>query len=115
MRNTKTPMCVIMATLLMVGALILKDQKVSAECSRSIPPLITHCANFMNKDAPKVPPSKDCCEVLRSVDIPCVCKFVNPKVEAIISMEKGAYVARTCGLKVEPGKKCGSYTVPASA
>ncbi|XP_065864122.1 uncharacterized protein [Euphorbia lathyris] len=114
MGNTKTPICVVIATLLIVGTLILNDQKVSASglCATRIPSLITHSAKFVKKHGPKIPPSGDCCVAVKAVNRSCVCKYVTPKVESIISMDKVVYVARTCGLKVDSGTKCGSYTVP---
>ncbi|KAL4303184.1 hypothetical protein GQ457_10G006350 [Hibiscus cannabinus] len=81
---------------------------VSAECVTSIPSLISQCSQYVKITGPQVPPSKDCCDVVKVVDVPCVCNFVTPEVEKLISMEKVVFVGTSCGLTVKPGMKCGS-------
>ncbi|XP_015571195.1 uncharacterized protein LOC8274341 [Ricinus communis] len=105
---------VIMAMLVMVGTQVLSDKKVSAQCEGKVPlpQLISKCYKFVEKPGPKVPPSQGCCQVVKKADIPCACKLVTSEIEKIVSMEKVVYVARTCGVEVKPGLKCGSYTVP---
>ncbi|KAK8697591.1 hypothetical protein V6N13_113732 [Hibiscus sabdariffa] len=85
---------------------------VSAECETSIPSLISQCSQYVKIAGPEVPPSKDCCDVVKSLDVPCICKFVTPEVEKLISMEKAVFVGRSCGLTIQSGMKCGSYVVP---
>ncbi|WCJ36841.1 hypothetical protein M5689_018016 [Euphorbia peplus] len=108
MANTK---CLIL-TFLMVGALVLNEQIVSAdECDSQITSLDFYCRKFIGKEGIKLIPTKECCEQLRKADVPCVCKRVTPAVEAMISMEKVVFIARICLVTVKPGTKCGSYIV----
>ncbi|KAK8697592.1 hypothetical protein V6N13_113733 [Hibiscus sabdariffa] len=85
---------------------------VSAECVTSIPSLVSQCSQYVKITGPEVPPSKDCCDVVKILDVPCICNFVTPEVEKLISMEKVVFVGTSCGLTVKPGMKCGSYVVP---
>ncbi|WCJ36838.1 Bifunctional inhibitor/lipid-transfer protein/seed storage 2S albumin superfamily protein [Euphorbia peplus] len=126
MGKTKTPpIFVVIATFFIVGTLILSDQNVSADqCVPKMAPLVKKCAKFVRKNGPKNPPDGSCCDALKAVEdccvaqhkddahVPCSCKYVRREIEAIVSMEKVVYVARTCGLKIDSQAKCGSYTVP---
>ncbi|WCJ36839.1 Bifunctional inhibitor/lipid-transfer protein/seed storage 2S albumin superfamily protein [Euphorbia peplus] len=117
MGNTKTPICVFIATFLMIGALILSDQIVSADCKdektqKQIALLTSKCGEFIKKEGPKTLPSKQCCDALKGSDDHATCSCVTKEVEAMISMEKVVYIARKCGKHVPAGTKCGSYTVP---
>ncbi|KAK6923445.1 Bifunctional inhibitor/plant lipid transfer protein/seed storage helical domain [Dillenia turbinata] len=100
--------------MVVVGIMILfaGGSQVSADCEADVQDLIAKCRSFVLKPGPKVPPSEECCAVAKKADIPCVCSFITPPIELIISLEKVVYVARTCGVEVPPGLKCGSYTVP---
>ncbi|XP_050224875.1 uncharacterized protein LOC126674472 [Mercurialis annua] len=113
MANAKTNVLV-MTMLVILGTLILNDRKVSAQCEGKVPisDLISQCSKFVQKTGPKIAPSQQCCQVVKNAEIPCVCKLVTSAIEKIVSMEKVVYVARTCGVEVQPGFKCGSYTVP---
>ncbi|CAK7331150.1 unnamed protein product [Dovyalis caffra] len=104
-----------LALLVVVGAQFLGDHKVSAQCGGSIVDIETQCYQFVKKEGERIPPSPGCCQAVTKLNIPCVCEFVTPTVEAMVSMEKVVYVARTCGITIQPGMKCGSYTdVPPS-
>ncbi|KAK8655163.1 hypothetical protein V6N13_107753 [Hibiscus sabdariffa] len=85
---------------------------VSADCVTSIPSLVSKCSQYVKIPGPEVQPSMDCCDVVKSLDVPCICKFVTPELQKLISMEKVVFVGRSCGLTVPPGMKCGSYVVP---
>ncbi|KAH7511176.1 hypothetical protein FEM48_Zijuj02G0050900 [Ziziphus jujuba var. spinosa] len=104
--------CLSFAVLLMAGILALGNSGVRAQCEASIPSLIAECQQYVSKTGPNIPPSAGCCSVVKDVDIPCVCKMVTKEVEQLVSMEKVVFVARSCGLKIDKGFKCGSYTVP---
>ncbi|OMO54415.1 hypothetical protein COLO4_36502 [Corchorus olitorius] len=104
-----------LAIMVIFGALILENSRVSADCQIDIPGLIAQCKDYVKIKGPKVPPSQGCCGVVTKLDIPCVCKLVTPEIEKIVSMDKVVYVARTCGLTVPAGLKCGSYVVPPRA
>ncbi|GAV75429.1 LTP_2 domain-containing protein [Cephalotus follicularis] len=101
--------CLIMAMVVVVGTLIFCDHGANAQCSE-IPPidLMFQCERFVQISGPKIPPSRECCSVVKKVEVPCICKVVTPEIEKIISMDKVVYVARTCGVPVQPGMKCGS-------
>ncbi|KAK7276887.1 hypothetical protein RIF29_18033 [Crotalaria pallida] len=111
------PKCLAIAMLLLVAIIELGNvQGISADCNASdIPLILLKCRKFIKRDAPKLEPSKACCESLKEVDLACLCdKYITPPVEAIISVKKAIYVAETCGCTVPPsGAKCGSYVIPA--
>ena len=102
--------CLAFAVFVIVSIVVLGNMpSVSAQCQDKIPDIISHCNQFVKKEGPKILPSDDCCAVLKDADIPCLCKYVITEAEAIISMDKAIYVARTCGCSVPaPGTKCGS-------
>ncbi|XP_021279266.1 protein LIM1-like [Herrania umbratica] len=101
-----------LAILVIAGTLVCANHGVSAQCQTSIPSLISQCSKYVKASGPEIPPSQGCCDVIKDVDIPCLCKLVTPEVEKLVSMKKVVFVARTCGLTVQPGMKCGSFTVP---
>ncbi|KDP35266.1 hypothetical protein JCGZ_09425 [Jatropha curcas] len=114
MANIKTQ-SLLLATLIMVGALILSDSKVSGfsdNCDdNKLKEAGVQCFQYVKISGPKIPPSKECCDVLKNADMNCICKHVTPEVEKMVSVEKIVYVAQTCGLAFSPGTKCGSHTV----
>ncbi|EOY32804.1 Bifunctional inhibitor/plant lipid transfer protein/seed storage helical domain - like 10 [Theobroma cacao] len=101
-----------LAILVIAGTLVFGNHGVSADCKTSIPSLISQCSKYVQVSGPEIPPSQGCCDVMKDLDIPCLCNLVTPEVEKLVSMEKVVFVARTCGLTLEPGMKCGSFTVP---
>ncbi|KAK8345327.1 hypothetical protein V6Z12_A07G140600 [Gossypium hirsutum] len=84
------------------------------QCETSIPKLISQCGQYVEGSGPETTPSKACCDVITSLDIPCMCKYVTPDVEKLVNMEKVVFVAKSCGLTLQPGMKCGSFVVPPS-
>ncbi|KAG8388805.1 hypothetical protein BUALT_Bualt02G0163300 [Buddleja alternifolia] len=84
---------------------------VSAQCKGDFNGLIQQCSKYVQKQGPKQNPSQECCNVVKTVDLPCVCQHITPEVEQIISMEKAAFVAGVCGKPLPKGTKCGSYIV----
>ncbi|XP_021677382.2 uncharacterized protein LOC110662651 [Hevea brasiliensis] len=103
---------VALAVLVVAGILISGEQASAISCQKDVIGLATKCKDFVEKEGPIVKPSKDCCAVVKKANVPCVCSLVTKQIEDLISMEKVFYVAKTCGKKVSPGTKCGSYTVP---
>ncbi|KAL9169419.1 hypothetical protein ABFS82_04G078000 [Erythranthe guttata] len=85
---------------------------VSAQCQGDFQGLIQNCAQYVRIPGPKVNPSQECCNVIRGVDIPCICQHLTQKAESFVSLEKAAFVTAFCGKPLAPGTKCGSYTVP---
>jgi hypothetical protein len=100
--------CLALAMLMVAIILISGSHEVSAQCQASVPALISQCSKFVQKAGPKIPPSADCCAVVKGIDIPCVCNLITKAIENIISFEKVVYVGRTCGLTIKSGTKCGS-------
>ncbi|XP_010521543.1 PREDICTED: uncharacterized protein LOC104800444 [Tarenaya hassleriana] len=92
--------------------LTLAVAPASAQCGLSLPDLVAKCEQFVMGGGPKVPPSAECCGAVKGANVPCVCSLVTPSLEKLVNVEKVVYVARTCGLTVPAGMKCGSYTVP---
>jgi hypothetical protein len=85
-----------------------KNMVVGQACQGDMPGLITQCATFVQKNLPKKIPSSGCCEVIRSVDIPCVCQHITKDIERMIDMEKVVFVAQSCNRPLAHGTKCGS-------
>ncbi|EHA8591976.1 putative Protease inhibitor/seed storage/lipid transfer family protein [Cocos nucifera] len=77
-------------------------------CQQDFDALVKQCSAFVQKTGPFVPPSAQCCSVIQHADIPCVCKYITPKVEKLISMEKVVYILKQCGRPLKHGSKCGS-------
>ncbi|KAG6760987.1 hypothetical protein POTOM_034175 [Populus tomentosa] len=91
-------------------AWLLVDHKVSAQCGGSFFDIEARCSQFVHKTGPETPPSLGSCQVIKTLNVNCVCLFVTPQVEAMISMEKVVYVARTCGVTVRAGTQCGKLS-----
>ncbi|XP_026418200.1 protein LIM3-like [Papaver somniferum] len=88
---------------------------VSADgCEGDLRGLTGRCAPYVLKMGPKIRPSRGCCDVVRKVDIPCVCRQVTPEIEKLVSIKKVLYVAQFCGKNVPHGTKCGSVTTPSA-
>ncbi|EHA8589801.1 Protease inhibitor/seed storage/lipid transfer family protein [Cocos nucifera] len=85
------------------------------DCHGDVEALIQKCKNYVEKEGPRVSPSVQCCHVVKHVDVPCACKYVTPRIEEIISMEKAVYVAKKCGRPLKHGYKCGSKPVALQA
>ncbi|KAK4407607.1 hypothetical protein Sango_0341700 [Sesamum angolense] len=80
---------------------------VSAQCQGDLQGLIEQCARYVQKSGPQETPSQECCNVVKTVDVPCVCKMIPPQVERIVSMEKAVFVLASCGKPLPHGTKCG--------
>ncbi|KAH7511177.1 hypothetical protein FEM48_ZijujUnG0039500 [Ziziphus jujuba var. spinosa] len=89
---------------LMAGMLVMGNSGVRAQCEARIPSLIAQCGKYVSKSGPQTLPSKRCCTVEKSLDIPCVCNLVTKEIEKLISMDKAVFV----GSKLWAGR----YTVP---
>ncbi|TKY57342.1 pectinesterase 55 [Spatholobus suberectus] len=104
--------CLAFAMLVVAGIVVRGNLpagiSAQTECGGDFSSIITTCNAFFQKQGPEIPPSQRCCEVLKNVDVPCLCKYITPPIEAQISVEKAIYVARTCGCSVPAGIKCGS-------
>ncbi|XP_011080624.1 uncharacterized protein LOC105163831 [Sesamum indicum] len=85
---------------------------VSAQCEGDLQGLIEQCARYVQKSGPQETPSQKCCNVVKTVNVPCMCEIIPPEVERIVSMEKAVFVVASCGKPLPHGTKCGDYTVP---
>ncbi|NP_001274467.1 hypothetical protein SEVIR_5G354800v4 [Setaria viridis] len=100
--------------LVLVFVVAMSIEGTQAACGDGLKDLIKECQQYvMPPKDPKIPPSDGCCGLVKKVDVPCLCSKVTKAIEAIVSMEKVAFVAEKCGRPLEHGYKCGSYTVPA--
>ncbi|KAK7258115.1 hypothetical protein RIF29_32567 [Crotalaria pallida] len=97
--------------LVVVRSIIYNTNQVSAQCGGDLPNLISQCSQFVQKNGPKVPPSPGCCAVLKTFDIKCACQLIPRDVEKYISIPKAIFVARSCGLNLPAGTKCGRKIV----
>lgn len=77
-------------------------------CGGDMVTLRKQCEQFVRKDGKIMDPSKECCTEVIKFDFTCICKNLTPEKEKLYSPEKMVHVARFCGLKVQPGLKCGS-------
>ncbi|KAF7833691.1 putative lipid-transfer protein DIR1 [Senna tora] len=104
-----------MTLLVIAGTLICSNNvmMVSGQCGGSVSDAIAQCGQYVSKTGPTIPPSPECCTVLKQFNIVCVCKtLVTKDVVKLISVPKAIYVARHCGLKLKSGSKCGPITIP---
>ncbi|KAK1424610.1 hypothetical protein QVD17_19943 [Tagetes erecta] len=88
------------------------NKMASAQCAGDMQGLMEECAKYVQKSGPMIQPSAGCCNVVKSVDLPCVCSHITTQVEGVISMEKAAFIAQACGKPLVRGTHCGSYVVP---
>lgn len=101
--------CFSFAILMFAGILISGNEQVMGKsCEDDVLGLVSQCEKYVRRSGPQVKPSWGCCEVVKTVDVPCVCNLVNKDIEKVIDMAKVVYVARSCGKTVAPGTKCGS-------
>ncbi|KAJ3699112.1 hypothetical protein LUZ61_002817 [Rhynchospora tenuis] len=80
-------------------------------CENDVNSLRATCLRFVGVNGPKIEPDKNCCNAVRGADIPCVCTYLTPAVEKVISADKVVFVAQQCGRPLKPGSKCGSVVV----
>lgn len=99
--------CFVLA-MIMVGAMWCGQHASAQTCNADISSLMSQCQKYVKKSGPKMTPSPGCCAAVKPVDVPCACAYVTKDIEAMVSMEKVVFVARSCGVKLTPGTKCGS-------
>ncbi|XP_058108851.1 protein LIM1-like [Magnolia sinica] len=99
----------ILLAIAVAGILLSGSRRTSADdCNGDINDLIAQCLKYVQNPGPEVPPSQACCDVIKRVNIPCVCQHVTKDIEKAISMEKVVYVASYCHRPLASGSKCGS-------
>ncbi|GLT43178.1 hypothetical protein SLA2020_171480 [Shorea laevis] len=113
--------CFVFVVLAIFGILVSGDQDPPYGCDDGLnyqPNYIhSYCSYFVLKSGPKIPPSQECCNIVKNINVPCFCKDTMPYLLPTfkwkhIDMDKMVYVARSCGLSIRPGVNCGGYTFP---
>lgn len=94
--------------LLIVVLFFTSIEILNAQCEGDFQGLVQQCSQYVQKSGPKLTPSESCCNVLKHVDIPCICRYIDPDMEHVISIEKAVYVSSFCGKPIPHGTKCGS-------
>ncbi|KAI4306746.1 hypothetical protein L6164_029999 [Bauhinia variegata] len=79
----------------------------SAQCRANVPGLISDCSKFVQKGGQQISPSAACCGVVKRVGVGCLCSLLSGGVAKKIDTNKAVFVARSCGLTLQPGSKCG--------
>ncbi|KNA07696.1 hypothetical protein SOVF_169470 [Spinacia oleracea] len=103
---------VLVIILGLIGAYYGNIKVGNGQCNGDLQGLITQCAVFVQKPGPIMNPSPTCCNVLRIIDVACMCTHITPQVEQLISMPKAMHSLQFCGKPMPHGSRCGSYTVP---
>lgn len=104
----------VLASIVVAGVIMYggnKNNVVTGQtggCQGDMQGLITQCAIYVQRGTPPVDPSQACCNVIKTVDIPCVCKQLTKQIEQIIDMNKVFHMASFCGRPLPSGTKCGS-------
>ncbi|KAI3916413.1 hypothetical protein MKW92_029019 [Papaver armeniacum] len=80
-------------------------------CEYNTKALIDLCAKYILKKGLIIRPEKNCCALVKEVDVNCICTYATKEVAKLISMHKVFYVASTCGKRFPPIKKCGSIGI----
>ncbi|KAL6981503.1 hypothetical protein U1Q18_023131 [Sarracenia purpurea var. burkii] len=99
---------VVVALMVIVGMAISGSKVVSGQCKGDLNGLLSQCGPYIQGKGPKAEPSGACCQVLRTVDVPCVCAHIPKEAEQIISIDQAVHVVRSCGISLRHGMKCGS-------
>ncbi|KAJ1383398.1 Bifunctional inhibitor/plant lipid transfer protein/seed storage helical domain [Sesbania bispinosa] len=107
------------AMLVLVASILVLENLPSTsaqfECVSHYETVVTECVKYVSKKKPQTPPSKACCDSVKDANATCLCNYVTPLLEKLISVDKAFFVGKTCKVKLPPsGTKCGSTTVPAS-
>lgn len=97
-----------LAFVVVAGVISSGNNMVSGQCRGDLNGLMSQCAVYVQKSGPKAEPSVECCKVVKSVDVPCVCGHIPKEAEQMISMDKAVYVVEFCGVPLHHGMKCGS-------
>ncbi|XP_075633801.1 uncharacterized protein LOC142606320 [Castanea sativa] len=64
------------------------------------------------KGRPKVTPTDLCCQAVKELTVPCICKGLFKEIENLYNMDDFVYVVNYCGGSLKPRAQCGSYKVP---
>lgn len=99
----------VLATSILVLGITASDVDKKGCSFRTRAAILLECAEYIQILGPEIPPSYACCAVMKTADIPCLCKHIPRNIEVIISMKKFVDAAHTCGSEIPPpGGMCGS-------
>ncbi|KAI5054397.1 hypothetical protein GOP47_0030711 [Adiantum capillus-veneris] len=85
----------------------------AASCSATLTGLRTKCANYVMGAAPPRPAlGSDCCQVIKSASLPCVCNNIPPGVLGLLNRPAILAAISSCGLKLPRGTRCAGMTYP---
>ncbi|KAL9688741.1 hypothetical protein QQ045_033165 [Rhodiola kirilowii] len=110
--NSIVPFILVIVAVILAAAHPTTARNNRTLCRVVVSDLVSKCAKFAQGSGPVTNPSQDCCRVIKDTDIGCACKRVNWFIERIVNMKKAIFVARSCGLKLQAGTKCGSFKIP---
>ncbi|KAG4961877.1 hypothetical protein GLYMA_14G018900v4 [Glycine max] len=99
-------------TIMLVVAGIVAVPRISGQvCNGNLGTIQEECEEYYKPGGPTIPPSTECCNALRNVDVPCMCRLAN-NFQSYFSGGKVVYTLRQCGKDVPPGTTCGGYRAP---
>ncbi|CAN1765751.1 hypothetical protein LINPERHAP1_LOCUS9720 [Linum perenne] len=107
---------VFMIMTVLIGAVLAgSTSAIRPDADAQVPPsqavgheLTVACYQYIAKSGPRIAPSKQCCDLVKSFPASYTCELVTPVTETHICMPKVVYVGRTCGLNIPTGFVCGS-------
>ncbi|XP_026431843.1 uncharacterized protein LOC113329086 [Papaver somniferum] len=101
----------LLVSILTSTAIALSGRNVPG-CEDETKALVDLCAKYvLKRGRHDIRPAKNCCALVREVDINCICTYATKEVAKLISMHKVFFVAATCGRKLPHMKKCGSIRI----
>ncbi|XP_026441439.1 uncharacterized protein LOC113340519 [Papaver somniferum] len=98
--------------LVLLSGILRSTGRSVPGCEDETKALVDLCAKYVLKTGRHdVRPAKNCCALVREVDVNCIYTYATEEVAKLISMHKVFYVAATCGRKLPHMKKCGSIRI----
>ncbi|KAK9743279.1 hypothetical protein RND81_03G228600 [Saponaria officinalis] len=81
-----------------------------AQCHEERMMLVSACKPVIAR----MPPSAECCQRIRAIDIQCVCSDITPKTAPLVTgnLDYALGVVQRCGRQIPRHFKCGSITTP---
>ncbi|TKY55244.1 Bifunctional inhibitor/plant lipid transfer protein/seed storage helical domain [Spatholobus suberectus] len=74
--------------LAIIGMLMLSGNNNVVGCHDDLQRLITQCGAYIEKSKPKADPSQGCCNVVKNMDIFCVCQQLTKRVVHLLDLNK---------------------------
>ena len=104
---SKAGMFHLLALALVFSVLTMHRACGEQDCEDDKYKFMAKCMAFVEK-GPYINPSTSCCQTIREIDMPCVCRTILPKEEKEINVHRMVWIAAVCGNPVPAGEKCGS-------